>query len=131
MNSKLELRLEAARIAAKLDDVTIENFPEAASRIEHYLLGDATLPEQDGVMPELMDMLKSARKKMESEFGNTHTAMGVTAQHVADVRAPDVVEMYGVGPCTGVGDTEALKVLQRSKEVLGTRYAPERGPSVF
>ena len=131
MNSKLELRLEAARIAAKLDDVTIENFHKAASRIEHYLLGEATLPEQDGAMPELLGMLKSAREKMESEFGNTHTVMGETAQHVADVRAPDVVELYGIGRCTGVGDTEALKVLQRSKEVLGTRYAPERGPSVF
>ena len=112
MNSKLELRLEAARIAAKLDDVTIENFPEAASRIEHYLLGDATLPEQDGAMPELMDMLKSARQRMEHAFNRSETGMGI-------------------GPCTGIGDTEALKVLQRSKEALGTRYAPERGPSVF
>ena len=131
MNSKLELRLEAAKIAVKLDDVTIENFPEAASRIEHYLLGDATLPEQDSAMPELMEMLKSAREKMESEFGNKHTAMGATAQHVADVRAPDSLDLYEIGPCTGIGDTEALKVLQRSKEVLGTRCVSEGGPSVF
>ena len=131
MNSKLELRLEAAKIAAELEGVTLDNFHEAVSRIERYILGGAELPEQDGAMPELMDMLKSAREKMEREFGNTHTAMGVTAQHVADVRAPDSLDLYGIGPCTGIGDTEALKVLQRSKEVLGTRYAPERGPSVF
>lgn len=77
MNSKLELRLEAARIAAKLDDVTIENFPEAASRIEHYLLGEATLPEQDSAMPELMDMLKSARQRMEHAFDRSETGMGI------------------------------------------------------
>lgn len=112
MNSKLELRLEAARIAAKLDDVTIENFPEAASRIEHYLLGDATLPEQDGAMPELMEMLKSARQRMEHAFDRSETGMSI-------------------GPCTGIGDTEALKVLEHSKEVLGARYAQKGGPSVF
>ena len=112
MDSKLELRLEAARIAAKLDDVTIEKFHEAASRIEHYILGSAELPEQDSTMPELMDILKSARQRMEHSFDRSETSMGI-------------------GPCTGIGDTEALKVLQRSKEVLGTRYAPERGPSVF
>ena len=124
MNSKLELRLEAAKIAAELKGVTLDNFHEAVSRIEHYLLGDATLPEQDNAMPELLGMLKSAREKMESEFGNTHTAMAVTAQHVADVRTPGAIDLYEIGPCTGIGDTEALKVLQRSKEVLGTRYAP-------
>ena len=112
MNSKLELRLEAARIAAKLDDVTIENFPEAASRIEHYLLGDATLPEQDGAMTELMEMLKSTRQRMEKSFDRSETGMGI-------------------GPCTGVGDSEALKVYQRSGELLRTRYAPDGKPSVF
>ena len=112
MNSKLELRLEAARIAAKLDDVTIENFHEAASRIEHYLLGDATLPEQDGAMPELMDMLKSARQRMEHAFDRSETGMGI-------------------GPCTGIGDADALKAYQRSGELLRTRYAPDGKPSVF
>ena len=97
MNSKLELRLEAAKIAAELEGVTLDNFHEAVSRIERYILGSAELPEQDGAMPELMEMLKSARQRMESEFGNKHTAMGVTAQHVADVRAPNVVELYGIG----------------------------------
>lgn len=112
MNSKLELRLEAARIAAKLDDVTIENFPEAASRIEHYLLGEATLPEQDSAMPELMDMLKSARQRMEHTFDRSETGMGI-------------------GPCTGIGDANMLDLFRYSKEEPGTRYAPERGPSVI
>lgn len=97
MNSKLELRLEAARIAAKLDDVTIENFPEAACRIEHYILGDAELPEQDNAMPELMGMLKSVRKQVETGFGNTHTAMGVTEQHVVDFRPSDSPDLCGAG----------------------------------
>ena len=112
MNSKLEQRLEAARIAAKLDDVTIENFPEAASRIEHYLLGEATLPEQDGAMPELMDMLKSARQRMENAFDRSETGMGI-------------------GPCTGIGDANVLESLRHSNEGLRARYAVERGPSVI
>lgn len=112
MNSKLELRLEAARIAAKLDDVTIENFPEAASRIEYYLLGEATLPEQDGAMPELMDMLKSARQRMEHAFDRSETGMGI-------------------GPCTGIGDANVLESLRHSNEGLRARYAPKGGPSVF
>ena len=99
MNSKLELRLEAARIAAKLDDVTIENFPEAASRIEHYLLGEATLPEQDGAMPELIDMLKSARQRMEDAFDRSEIGIGI-------------------GPCTGVGDSIVLELLRHSNEGL-------------
>lgn len=112
MNSKLELRLEAARIAAKLDNVTIENFPEAASRIEHYLLGDATLPEQDGAIPELMDMLKSARERMEHAFDRSETGMGI-------------------GPCTGIGDANVLEPLRHSNDGLRTRCSPKGGPSVF
>lgn len=94
MNSKLELRLEAARIAAKLDGVTIDNFHESAFRIEHYLLGDAELPEQDNAMPELMGMLKSVREKVESGFGNSSPVMGTTAQHIADMKAPDTLDLY-------------------------------------
>lgn len=109
MNSKLELRLEAARIAVKLDGVNINNFHESAYRIEHYLLGDATLPEQDKAMPELMDILK---KRMENTIDRSEIGMGI-------------------GPCTGIGDAKALEAFQRSDEVLGTRYAPERGPSVI
>ena len=112
MNSKLELRLEAARIAAKLDGVTIDNFHESAFRIEHYLLGDAELPEQDNAMPELMDMLKSARQRMENAFDRSETGMGI-------------------GPCTGIGDANMLELLRHSKEGLRARHAVERGPSVL
>ena len=104
--------MEAARIAAKLDDVTIENFHEAASRIEHYLLGDATLPEQDGAMPELMDMLKSARHRMEHAFDRSETGMGI-------------------GPCTGIGDANVLESLRHSNEGLRARHAPKGGPSML
>lgn len=46
MKSKLELRLEAARIATKLPGTTIDNFHERVYRISLYLQGDAELPEQ-------------------------------------------------------------------------------------
>lgn len=95
MNSKLELRLEAARIAAKLDGVKLDNFHEAVYRIERYILGEAELPEQDNAMPELMGMLKSVRNQMESSFDNAHTAMGTkSCQHVADIESPNTFDLY-------------------------------------
>ena len=112
MNSKLELRLEAAKIAAELEGVTLDNFHEAVSRIERYILGSAELPEQDGAMPELMDMLKSARQRMEHAFDRSETGMGI-------------------GPCTGIGDANVLESLRHSNEGLRARYAVERGPSVL
>lgn len=112
MNSKLELRLEAAKIAAELEGVTLDNFHEAVSRIEHYILGCAELPEQDGAMPELMDMLKSARQRMEQAFDRSETGMGI-------------------GSCTGIGDADVLELLRHSNEGLRARYAPKGGSSVF
>lgn len=45
MNSKLDLRLEAARLAAMVDGITPERIVPTAKEIEAYVLGDAELPE--------------------------------------------------------------------------------------
>lgn len=45
MNSKLELRNEAVRLAVNVKDVTSENVIEVSRKIETYILGDAELPE--------------------------------------------------------------------------------------
>lgn len=45
MNSKLDLRLEAARLATMVDDITPKRIVPTAKEIEAYVLGDAELPE--------------------------------------------------------------------------------------
>lgn len=49
MNSKLELRNEAVRIASNLEGITAENIVETAEKIEKYINGNA-------VLPDVMDM---------------------------------------------------------------------------
>jgi len=43
---QIELRMEAARIAAQVEGVTTRNFTAVARRIEHYIMGSARLPER-------------------------------------------------------------------------------------
>lgn len=45
MNSKLDLRLEAARLATMVDGITPERIVPTAKEIEAYVLGDAELLE--------------------------------------------------------------------------------------
>ena len=45
MNSKLELRIEAVRIAVNVDGVTDKNVIAVSEEIAKYILGDAELPE--------------------------------------------------------------------------------------
>ena len=43
---QIELRMEAARIAAQVEGVTTRNFTSVARRIEHYIMGSDRLPER-------------------------------------------------------------------------------------
>lgn len=45
MNSKLDLRIEAVKIAVNVEGVTSENVIETAVKIEEYILGGVELPE--------------------------------------------------------------------------------------
>lgn len=45
MNSKLDLRIEAVKIAVNVEGVTPENVIETAKAIEDYIIGDIELPE--------------------------------------------------------------------------------------
>lgn len=42
---RINVRLEAARIAAEVEGVTTRNFTSVARRIEHYIMGSARMPE--------------------------------------------------------------------------------------
>ena len=45
MNSKLEIRIEAVKLALNVEGVTSESVIQTAKVIESYILGDAELPE--------------------------------------------------------------------------------------
>jgi len=56
MNSKLELRNEAVRLAVNVKDGTSENVIEVSRKIETYILGDAELPEYFDTQKNLQEM---------------------------------------------------------------------------
>ena len=64
MKSKIELRLEAAKLAVKLPGTTIENFHDRAYRLELYLTGEAVLPEttnEADILNDVFERLKSVQ----------------------------------------------------------------------
>ena len=75
INSKLDLRLDTAKIVIQLPGTTMENFHERAHRVETYLLGEAELPETDDTYAELKKMVKHAgdmvRSHNEQESGSS------------------------------------------------------------
>ena len=66
INSKLDLRLDAAKIAVQLPGTTMENFHERAYRVETYLLGEAELPETDDTYAELKKVVVQAGNMVRS-----------------------------------------------------------------
>ena len=64
MKSKIEIRLEAAKLAVKLPGTTIENFHDRAYRLELYLTGEAVLPEttnEADIINDVFERLKSVQ----------------------------------------------------------------------
>lgn len=75
LNTKLDLRLEAAKIVCQLLGTTIDNFHERVYRVELYLTGDAELPEQDTKQEELIKMMQEAREMMQESVRSRFTSM--------------------------------------------------------
>lgn len=68
MNSKIELRTEAVRIALNVEGVTFENVIETAEKIETYILGSVELPEYIDPQAQLKELSeKFLSKPFESE----------------------------------------------------------------
>lgn len=61
INSKLDLRLEAAKLVIQLPETTIDNFHERVHRVCLLLEGDAELPEQDTTLSELKGLVQEAK----------------------------------------------------------------------
>lgn len=96
MTSKLDLRLEAAKIVAQLPGTEIDNFHERAYRVELYLTGDAELPEQDSTFEDLKRMMGEVKDLMKK----------------SDER-PSATEMLERAPglCMGLANTDAVNAV--------------------
>lgn len=80
MNSKIELRIEAVKLASNLEGVTNENVIAVSEEIARYILGDAELPEvydpteyQDKIL-KMMTEMKSLNKPKKDEENVESTA---------------------------------------------------------
>jgi len=80
INSKLEVRNEAVRIASMLKDVDSTNIVEVSEKIEKYMLGNVDVPDfydPNAYMRELKDMFKSQISDSGSKTYSANTANGV------------------------------------------------------
>lgn len=57
MNSKIELRIEAVKLAVNVEGVTPENIIEVSEKIFTFLQGDAILPETFDTNSVMKDMI--------------------------------------------------------------------------
>lgn len=68
MNSKIDLRMEAVRIAAGLEDITHSNLISVAESIERYIIGNAALPEVMD-MKEMMSAFTDLQELKRKDYG--------------------------------------------------------------
>lgn len=59
MNSKIELRIEAVKLAVNVEGVTPENIIEVSKKIFAFVQGDASLPETFDTTSAMKDMMKT------------------------------------------------------------------------
>lgn len=75
MNSKLELRIEAVKLAVNVEGVTSENVIETAEKIEAYILGDTELPEWVDPNAQIKELTeKFMSKDLSNEKADKETA---------------------------------------------------------
>lgn len=63
MDSKIQIRCEAAKLATQLSGTTIENFKQVAQEISDFIQGDADLPEFVDNSELLKSMVSSLQPK--------------------------------------------------------------------
>lgn len=66
MNSKIEARIEAVKLALNVEGVTSENIIEVSERIADFIVGNAELPEKDesvDFQKQMMDMVTDVYKR--------------------------------------------------------------------
>lgn len=70
MDSKIEIRFEAAKIAASVSGTTKENFRDVAQNIADFIIGDVEVPEykdKDDLMYKMISYLDSTKQPRTAE----------------------------------------------------------------
>lgn len=70
MNSKIEVKIEAVKLAINVEGVTSENIVEISEAIVKFILGDAELPDtydSNSTMKELMERFPRPTKPTSDE----------------------------------------------------------------
>lgn len=77
MDSKLEVRAAAVKLAAKVDGVNNENVVDVAKIIESYIIGNAELPESNTTTEKTNSMMS---RIIEAMGVSSQTSYGCTAK---------------------------------------------------
>lgn len=74
MNSKIEARIEAVKLALNVEGVTSENIIEVSDKIATFIIGDAELPDKDpseDMQKRMMDMVAGAYNNLSAPKEST------------------------------------------------------------
>lgn len=66
MNSKIEARIEAVKLALNMEGVTAENIIEVSEKIADFIVGNSELPDKDGsadFQKQMMDIMADVYKR--------------------------------------------------------------------
>lgn len=76
MNSKIEARIEAVKLALNVEGVTSENIIEVSEKIASFIIGEAELPDKDpseDMQKRMMDMVTGAYNNLSTPKVSTET----------------------------------------------------------
>lgn len=76
MNSKIEARIDAVKLALNVEGVTSENIIEVSEKIATFIIGDAELPDKDestDFQKRMMDMVTGAYNNLPMQKVSTET----------------------------------------------------------
>ena len=80
MDSKLEVRAMAVKLAAKVTRVDSNNIIEVSKKIESYILGDAKLPETNTTEEKTNGMMEKIISAMGMSHANAYSAYGTCCE---------------------------------------------------
>ena len=84
MDSKLEVRAMAVKLAAKVSCVNDYNIIDVSKKIEAYILGDAKLPETNTTEEKTNGMMEKIISAMGMNHANAYTAYGTCCERAFD-----------------------------------------------
>lgn len=82
MNSKIEARIEAVKLAINVEGVTSENIVSTSNAIYGFILGDAELPENHDANSDMKELM--------AKMLPTLTAPSTTSNPVSDEKGSDI-----------------------------------------